>query len=259
MLTCVTERARMARFEIERRSAATGLAAPRLGLWSCGVLAVLLAVLPAAAPAQRARTLTACTSVTFTACAELRLTAGPDAFELALRAIGDPADATRPVAFYNLVLGTGAPSAAGPRSTLLPPAGASGATVSDSADWEVFDSGDALFLSALSNRGVGACAAGADVGGFGQAVATCGVGQFAVFRFAPTALFDPDRFRILDLEAVTLIAGLPAASCGAPGAPCVITADTTVPEPTCAALLALGGVITGLVCGGARHRAEPAS
>lgn len=234
------------------RSRAAGPRAPRLR--HCWVLAALVAVVPAAAPAQASRTLTACTAAAFTACAELRLTAGPDAFELALRAIGDAADATRPVAFYNLVLGTGAWPAARSRSTLLPPTGEGGATVGDPANWELFDTGDALFLSALSNRGVGGCAAGADVGGFGQAVTTCGAAQYAVFRFAPTALFDPDRFRLLDLEAVALTADLPAASCGAPGARCVITADTAVPEPGPAALLAVAGVLACLTRVGALRR-----
>ena len=189
-----------------------------------------------------ARTLTACTSDALAACAELRLTAGPSAFEIALRTVGALGSPALPLSIYNLVLGTGAAAAPSPVSTLLPPAAAGGAVVGNASEWEVFDTGEALFLSALSNRGVGGCAAGPDVGGFGQAVTTCGTGQFAVFRFAPTAAFDPAAFTILNLEAVGLTAGLPAASCGAPGAACGITSDSAavVPEPATLALVGAG-------------------
>jgi hypothetical protein len=116
--------------------------------------------------------------------------------------------------------------------------------VSDVSPWDVFDSGDAIFLSALSNRGVGGCATGADVGGVGQAARTCGVGQFVAFSFVPSTMFNPALFTILNLEAVGLAAGLPAASCGAGDAACVITADTrpvsTVPEPTTVLLVGVG-------------------
>jgi hypothetical protein len=139
--------------------------------------------------------------------------------------------------------------AAVPAATLLPPAGVGGAVVTDASDWEVFDAGDAFFLSALSNRGVSGCVTGPDVGGFGQAVTTCGAGQFATFGFVPTALFDPDAFAILNLEAVALTDPLQGASCGAPGAECHITADTrpaaTVPEPSSVALVGVGLLITG--------------
>jgi hypothetical protein len=211
------------------------------------VIATLAAAIPAHSSAQSApltRTLTACTPGALAACAELRLTAGPSLFELALRTVGAAGEPGLPVSVYNLVLGTGTAAAGAPVTTLLAPAAEGGAVVRDASPWEVFDAGEALFLTALTNRGVGGCAAGADVRGFGQAVTTCGAGQFAVFRFAPTATFGPDAFTILNFEIVALADPLRAASCGAPSAACVITADTrpvsTIPEPETVALMGVG-------------------
>lgn len=187
-------------------------------------------------------------------CAELRFTTGPSTFEIAMRSLGATGAPALPVSVYNFVLSTGAAAVSTPVSTDVAPEAAGGATVSDTTPWNVYDTGDLLFLSAVSNLGVGGCASGTPVGGFGQAVTTCGAGQFAVFRFAPTLAFDPDRFEILNLEAVALTAALPAGSCGASGAACRIVADTrataVVPEPsvvvlTAAGLVALIGLATG--------------
>lgn len=227
------------------------------------LLALLLAGAPAVAGAQRARTFTACTPDALAFCAELRLTAGPTTFELALRTLGG-APATSPFSFYNLVLGTGAAAAAVPRTTALTSGAVGGAAVTDARPWELFDTGDALFLSALTDRGVGGCVTGADIGGFGQAATTCGAGQFVTFTFTPAGAFDPvafdlGAFSVLDLEAVALTPGLPAASCGAEGRACVITADvptpgtTITPEPATLALVGAGLLLTG-VAANARRR-----
>jgi hypothetical protein len=203
----------------------------------------LLAGSPQRAAAQT-RTLTVCTPDALAVCAELRFTASPGAFELALRALDAAGAPGLPVSLYNVVLGTGAPAdPGGGASTPLPPVGVGGAVVGDASAWDLFDGGDVIFLSALTNRGVGGCVAGPDVGGFGQAVTTCGAGQFATFAFAPTAAFDPDAFTILNLEFVGLADPVQGASCGAPGTECVITADTrpnVVPEPSTVALLGAG-------------------
>lgn len=208
-------------------------------------LAVLLtAAPPAGAAAQTTRTLTACTPDALGVCTELQLTAGPRWFEIALRTVGATGSATAPLSVYNLVLGTGAAAVGTPVATDVAPVAIGGATVADASPWEVFDSGDALFLSALTNRGVGGCVAGTDVDGFGQAATTCSAGQFIAFRFAPTAAFDVRLFQITDLEAVALTSPAQGASCGAAGDACVITADQTIsataPEPGPAALLGAG-------------------
>lgn len=226
-------------------SARTG----RLAVVGSGLLLVAAGRAPAAAQLPSPRTFTACTPGALTGCAELRLTAGPSLFEIALRAVGVTGAPAVPISVYNLVLGTGAAAVGTPVPTLLGPIAEGGATVSNASDWEVFDAGDALFLSALSNRGVGGCATGADVGGFGQAATTCGGGQFVTFRFAPSAAFDPDRFTLLDLEVVALEDPLRAATCGGEVA-CVITADTRgpvtmIPEPATVALVGAGVLALG--------------
>jgi hypothetical protein len=226
--------------------------------WGVAVFAAigLSAAAPRLAIAQ-SRTLTACTPDALAVCTELRLTTGLNLFEIGLRAIGSAGSPALPVSVYNLVLGTGAAAAPSPVSTLMPPVGLGGATVSDASPWEIFDTGDALFLSALTNLGVGGCVAGAPVGGFGQAGRTCAAGEFLTFGLVPARAYDPNAFTLLNLEAVGLTATLPGASCGREGLACVITADTrpttTAPEPAAVWLLGFGLMLTG-VFAGARYR-----
>jgi len=206
-------------------------------------LSAALLIVFAVPVAAQMRTLTACTPDQLAICAEMQfgtLTNGH--FQIGLRTIGASSDLTLPISIYNLVFSTGAPVVNNPQSTLLPPVAFGGASVSDPSDWEIFDTGDLIFLSALSNRGVGGCAKGADVDGFGQAVTTCGASQFGVFTFSPTSLFDPRLFTILNLEGVVLTAPASGASCGSPGNECVITSDVVVatPEPTSNTLFLLG-------------------
>src|SRR5690349_24515186 len=102
---------------------------------AAGPLLVLALVTPAAA--QATRTLTACTPDALAACAELRLTASPGLFEVALRTLGAGGQPLLPVALYNVVLGTGAPSAATPGGGGVVPAAAGGATINDASPWDV--------------------------------------------------------------------------------------------------------------------------
>jgi hypothetical protein len=229
-------------------------------LAGAGALSLVLALAPRGMVAQT-RTLIACTPDALAVCTELQFGAvGGGLLRLGLRVIGATTEPLLPVATYNLVLATGAAPATTPADVFLPPVGVGGAVVSDPSNWEVFDTGDVVFLSALSNRGVGGCVRGADVGGFGQAVTTCGAGQLATFTFAATAAFDVTRFTILDLEAVGLGATVEGASCGASGRACVITADvttpgtpSTLPEPATLALLGTGLLLSGVT---ARRRTQ---
>jgi hypothetical protein len=105
------------------------------------------------------------------------------------------------------------------------------ATLVDASAWDLFDGGDAIFLSALSNFGVGGCAAGAPVGGFGQAGQTCGAGAYLAFSYATPHAYDPASFTLLNLEAVGLTSTLPAGSADA---------FAVVPEPSTVLLVGQG-------------------
>ena len=84
--------------------------------------------LPHAAAAQQ-RTLTACTPDAQPVCAELRLTAGPGFFEIALRTLGATGAPALPVSAYNLILATGAAPGVTPITLDLAPVPVGGAAV----------------------------------------------------------------------------------------------------------------------------------
>ena len=218
----------------------------------CRLSAIVLLVgnIPRTAHAQIPRDLTACTPGATAVCAQIRLIPNPSIFEIQIRTIGLTGAPLQPVSVYNLIFGTGAMPAATTMSASPLPQSIGGAVVSDPSPWDIFDSGDALFLSSLTNRGIGGCALGSDVGGFGQAANTCGAGQFVSFSFQPTRLFDPTLFQLLNFEAVVLSDPLLGASCGADGTPCNITENprgpvTTIPEPGTVVFLAFGLLAIG--------------
>ena len=227
--------------------------------------ALLLALLSAASARAQTSQFLACTSGALANCADVRLTLTPGGgtggatlFEIALRNAGSATQPALPTSVYNLVFGTGLPAAApgSEVSELIVPIPVGGATLTDASGWDLFESGDVLFLSALSNNGVGGCASGAPVGGFGQAGNTCGGGQYLTFSFSTPRLFDPRAFSVLDLEVVGLAPGLPADSCGQQPA-CVSAPPVgTVPEPALLPLLASGVAL--LAGAGARRRGRAA-
>jgi hypothetical protein len=228
--------------------------------------ALLLVALTTARAHAQSNDFLACTPGVLANCTEVRLTATPGGgtggatlFEIALRNAGALTQPALPTSVYNLVFGTGLPATApgSEVSELIVPIPVGGATLADASGWDLFEGGNVLFLSALSNDGVGGCATGAPVGGFGQAGNTCGGGQYLTFSFSTPRLFDPRRFSVLDLEVVGLAQGLPADSCGQQPACVVAPVGGTVPEPAILPLLASG--VTLLAGAGARRRRRAAS
>ena len=229
-------------------------------------IAVLaLAAVPVIGFAQTSNAFTACTQGALSNCAVIQLTSqlgigpgGTNFFEIALRNLGSQTSPTMATTIYNLVFATGQ-AAATPGTEIdasVAPTRVGGATVVDGAAWDLFDSGDAIFLSALSNNGVGGCVADGPVGGFSQAGSTCGADQFLAFGFFTTRAYDPTAFSLLDLEVVGLTDQLPADSCN-DSTPCTITAPpvTATPEPSTIALMITGfSAIAGL---GVRRRYRP--
>lgn len=204
------------------------------------VLAALAILAPyAAAHAQTTRVLSACTTGTLSNCAEFRLTATPGAgaggqtlFEIAIRNTGSRTNPALATSIYNVVFGTGQnPFAPGSEvDAAAAPVARGGATVTSASPWDVFDSGDAVFLSALDNFGVGGCVVGTPVGGFGQAGNTCAGGAYLAFSYSTPRAYDLSAFSLLDVEVVGLTPGLPADS----------YTPSAVPEPGAALLLAPG-------------------
>lgn len=215
------------------------------------VAAVIFAAFAAPSGAQTSSSFTACSQGSLQNCSVISLTSelgvgfgGTNLFEIAVRNLGSQTTPSLATTIYNLVFSTGqAPASSGSEIDVsLTPATRGGATISDASEWDLFDSGDAIFLSALGGNGVGNCVVGAGVGGFSQAGRTCDNDtQFLAFSFFTTRAYDPRAFSLLDLEVVGLTGQLPADSCNET-APCVITAApvTATPEPG-TLLLSLAG------------------
>lgn len=246
-------------------------ALPRASHVVFGAAFVLTSIVasPAVGTAQTSSAFTACTPGVLSDCAVIQLTSqlgigpgGTNFFEIALRNLGSQTTPSMATSIYNLVFGTGqaaAPSGSEIDAAVVPTA-VGGATVTDASTWDLFDSGDAIFLSALSNNGVGGCVVGAPTGGFGQAGQTCGADQFLAFSFFTTRAYDPTAFSVLDLEVVGLTDQLPADSCN-DSTPCAISAApvTATPEPGSILLAATGFVgVAGFRMGRRGRRIEGA-
>jgi hypothetical protein len=187
---------------------------------------------------------------------------GLNLFTIYLQNLGSPGALEAPTSIYNLVFGTGLdPAEPGTEvDALVAPTAEGGATILDASPWSLFESGDAIFLSALSNYGVGNCVAGDPVDGFGQAALTCGPDQFVSFSFFTARVFDLTAFTLLNYEAVELSEGLPTASAGAgSGLEPIITDHTPPPPPTTvvpepSTVLLLGTGLLVLLGAGMRRR-----
>jgi hypothetical protein len=204
-------------------------------------------ILPRAAVAQSA-TFEACSQGALANCALIRSTetlgigpGGTNLFEIALQNLGSQSTPSLATSIYFLAFLTGQPAATPGTEVdaLATPTAQGGATVSDPSSWSVFESGDAIFLSALGNNGVGGCATSSPVGGFGQMGQTCGADDFITFSFFTTRTFDVGALSLADLEFVGVSDGNPADSCN-DGTPCKITPITSTPEPATIALMVTG-------------------
>lgn len=220
---------------------------------------VALVVTPTIAAAQSASEFTACSTGALSNCAVISLASqlgvgpgGTNLFQIAIANLGSQATPSLATTIYNLVFLTGqspAPSGSEIDASLAPVA-QGGATITDATPWDVFDSGDAIFLSALSNNGVGGCVASGATAGFSQAGQTCGDGQFLTFSFFTPRAYDPSAFTLADLEFLGLSPDLPADSCN-DSTPCTVTRIdtpppvTATPEPATIALVAAGLAFTG--------------
>lgn len=202
----------------------------------------------------------ACSQGALANCANIRLTStigagsgGSNLFEIALTNLGSQSTPTLSTSVYFLSLLTGqAPVTPGTETDVLTtPSALGGATVSDNSSWNVYETGDAIFLSALSNNGVGNCVVSSAVGGFGQMANTCSASDFVSFSFSTARAFDPNQFSLADLEFVAIAPGNDADSCNDVTA-CIITPQTITPEPSTVALMIAG--LSAIAFVGSRRR-----
>jgi hypothetical protein len=217
--------------------------------WSAVTTAAIIGTLGVPpAGAQTTESFRACTQGALTNCAVIQLHSqlgigpgGLNFFEIALRNLGSGTSPALATSIYFLSFATGEPGVApgAEVDALATPGAVGGATVSDPSAWSVFETGDAIFLSALGNDGVGGCAASAPVGGFGQMARTCGGAQLVTFGFFTPRAFSPASMALSGLEVVGLSSGLPADSCNGL-TPCVVSPVTATPEPATAALALTG-------------------
>lgn len=210
-------------------------------------------VVPRAAVSQ-VSTVEACSQGALTNCSTIQLTStlgigpgGTNLFQIAIDNLGSQTSPSLATSIYFLSFLTGQ-AAVAPGSevdALATPTATGGATISDASDWSVFESGDAIFLSALGNNGIGGCAASAPIGGIGQMGQTCGPDQSILFSFFTPRAFDLSTITLADMEIVGVAAGNPIESCS-DATHCVITPVTATPEPSTILLMLTGlAVVSG--------------
>jgi len=230
---------------------------------SVAAVIALCGLFPAATVAQSPTSFTVCTQGALANCAAIDLSTefgvGPDGsnlFRIVLANLGSTTTPSLPTTIYNLIFATGLdPAVPGTEvDNSVTPVALGGATLSDPSAWDIFDSGDAIFVSALSGNGVGGCVAGPAIGGFSQGGQTCGSGPALSFSFYTPRVFDPSAFTVLDYEVAGLTDDLPADACGGTDSPCKVTVNniTTTPEPS--AVLLLATALVGLSFVGLRRR-----
>lgn len=202
----------------------------------------------------------ACSQGALANCANIRLTStigagtgGSNLFEIALTNLGSTTTPTLSTSVYFFSLLTGqAPATPGTETDAFPtPTALGGATIADASSWNVFETGDAIFLQSLSNDGVGNCGPAASFGGFGQMANTCGAAQSITFSFSTTRAFDPNRFSLAGMEVVAIAPGNEADSCNDVTA-CTITPQTITPEPSTVVLMIAG--LSAIGVAGSRRR-----
>lgn len=227
------------------------------GALSCVVL-TLPSMLPRALSAQ-VSSFQACSQGTLANCASIRLTStlgagagGTNLFEISINNLGSTSNTALPTSIYFMTLLTGKPAAAPGTEVdvLASPVASGGATISDASPWSIFEDGEAIFLSALGNNGIGGCATSGAVDGFGQMGRTCGANNFISFSFSTTRAFTPAQFSLSDLEIVAIAPGNSGDSCN-DVTPCT-TPRIVTPEPSSLALMMAG--IAMVAVAGARRR-----
>ena len=184
---------------------------------------------------------------------------GTTRYTVGVQNLGSQANPSMATSIYNLTFGTERPVATlGTEvDVLIAPTAVGGASITDPSEWSLFDAGDAIFLSALTNNGVGGCIASLPIDPFGQAGQTCGPGQFLSFSFFSPRTYDLRSFTLLDYEAVGLTDDLPADSCGGE-TQCTITEATSSPEPG-TLLLTITGLLGTMSHSMRRRRIAPSS
>lgn len=217
--------------------------------------------LPRAASAQTSE-FRACTLTTLETCAQINLSqqlgigpGGLNLFSIALQNLGSSTQPLLPSALFYVMLNTGH-DVAEPGTevdALVTPQAAGGATLADASEWSLFDSGDAIFLSALSNFGIGGCAAGDPANGLGQMGQTCGPNETISFSFFTSRTYDMGAMSVADVEWGGLDANASNDSCIA-GVNCAVTAT---PEPG-TLLLAFTG-LSGFLGAHRRRRQKSAA